>query len=41
LFLLNAHGGRAVIALDTAASRTEISSMRTFLLGGGLENRLV
>jgi hypothetical protein len=31
-------GGRAVIALDTAASRTEISSMRTVLLGGGLEN---
>ena len=39
VFILNAQGGRAVIALDTATSRTEISSMRAVLLGGGLENR--
>jgi len=40
LFLLNAQGGRAVIVLATPACRTEISSVRTVLLGGGLENRL-
>jgi hypothetical protein len=37
LFLLNGQGGRAVIFLGTAARRTEISSVRTVLLGGGLE----
>jgi len=36
LFLLNAQGGRAVLVLGTAACRTEISSVRTVLLGGGL-----
>src|SRR5882762_5071190 len=41
LFLLNAQGGRAVMLLGTGACRTEISSVRTVLLGGGLENRLV
>ena len=41
LFLLNAQGGRAVMVLGTGACRTEISSVRTVLLGGGLENRLV
>jgi len=40
LFLLNAQGGRAMIVLDTGACRTEISFVRTALLGGGLENRL-
>ena len=39
LFLLNAQGGHVVIVLGTAACRTEISSVRTVLLGGGLENR--
>ena len=39
LFLLKAQGGRAVIVLATPACRTEISSVRTVLLGGGLENR--
>ena len=40
LFLLNAQGGRAMIVLDTGACRSEISFVRTALLGGGLENRL-
>jgi len=40
LFLLNALSGRAVIVLGTATCRTEISSVRTILLGGGLENHL-
>jgi len=39
LFLLNAEGGHAVLVLGTAACRTEISSVRTVLLGGVLENR--
>jgi hypothetical protein len=37
LFLRNAQGGRAVIALGTAACRTEISTVRTVLFGGVLE----
>jgi len=39
LFLLNAQGRLAVIVFGTGARRTEISSVRAFLLGGGLENR--
>jgi len=39
LFLLNVQGDRAVIVLGTDACRIEISSVRTVLLGGGLENR--
>ena len=38
LFLVSAEGGRAMLVLGTVACRTEISSVRAVLLGGGLEN---
>ena len=41
LFLVSAGGGRAMLVLGTVASRTEISSVRVVLLGGGLENHRV
>jgi len=41
LFLLNAQGGGAALLPGTSACRSEISSVRTVLLGDGLENRRI
>jgi hypothetical protein len=39
LFLPHSERGYAALALSTAVCRTDISTVRTVLLGGGLENR--